>query len=468
MLDHMINLIKKHKIQFVELRFTDTVGVEHYMTIPSSEVDDNFLDHVKLFDGSSIPGWREINHSDTLLSPDCETAFIDPFAQYPTLAVRCDILEPETQKPYSRDPRSLAKRAEAYLISTGLADTCYVGPEPEFFLFNDVRWEVGMHKASYCVDSDEGAWNSSVEFMAGNLGHRPRAKGGYFPVPPVDSSRDIRSRICDRLNSLGINTESHHHEVATGNQNEITMTFANLLKKADNLQLFKYVVRNIAQEEGLSATFMPKPLHGDNGSGMHVHQSLSLKGKNIFAGEDYAGLSQEALYYIGGIMKHAKALNALTNPTTNSYRRLILGYEAPVVLAYSAANRSAAIRVPWVKSDKARRVEVRFPDPMANPYLAFSALLMAGLDGIQNKILPGEPRDEDLFELTPLELARCDTVARSLEEALDALDQDREFLKQGGVFSDDMIDAYIKLKYDEVARVRMVPSAQEFAEYYSW
>jgi len=467
MLDQVIQLIKDHDVQFVELRFTDTLGQEQYLTIPSLMVDKDFLDNVKLFDGSSIRGWQSIDNSDMMLFPDLTTAVLDPFAERPTIFIRCNVVDPNTQQDYMRDPRSLAGRAEAYLRSTGIADTAFFGPEPEFFLFDDARWEVRMNSASYSLDSIEGAWNSNTRYAEGNMGHRPGIKGGYFPVPPVDSARDMRATMCDVLQSLGIKIESHHHEVATGNQNEITMGYANLLKKADNLQLFKYVVRNVAHQFGMTATFMPKPLSGDNGNGMHCHQSLSKEGVNIFAGDEYAGLSKEALYYIGGIIKHASALNAFTNPTTNSYRRLIVGYEAPVVLAYSARNRSAAIRIPHVPSPKARRIEVRFPDPMANPYLAFSAMLMAGLDGIKNKTLPGKPQDEDLFALDHVELSKRQTVCRSLEDALDALSADRDFLKVGDVFSDDMIDAYINLKHEEVARVRQTPHAQEFEEYYS-
>lgn len=460
-------MIKEHDIKYVELRFTDTLGTEQYLSIPGSCVEEDFLDNVKLFDGSSIRGWQTIDNSDMMLAPDLDTLFIDPFAEFPTLCVRCYVIDPATKQGYLRDPRSVAKRAEEHLKQTGIADTIYVGPEPEFFLFDDVRWQVNMQSSSYSIDSEEGAWNSNTVYADGNMGHRPGVKGGYFPLPPVDSARDVRGHICEMIQSFGISIESHHHEVATANQNEITMGYANLLKKADNMMLFKYIVRNVAHQFGLSATFMPKPLNGDNGNGMHCHQSLSKDGKNIFAGDQYAHLSQEALYYIGGVMKHARSLNAFTNPTTNSYRRLIVGYEAPVVLAYSACNRSAAIRIPHVNSEKARRIEVRFPDPMANPYLAFSALLMAGLDGIQNKILPGEPQDANLFELSAVELSHTNTVCRSLDEAIDELDKDRDYLKAGNVFSDDFIDSYIELKRDEINRVRMVPNAQEFAEYYS-
>jgi glutamine synthetase len=466
MVSKLLKTIQTHDIQYVELRFTDTLGVEHYLTMPVSQVNENFLENVKLFDGSSISGWQKINNSDMQLRPDLSSASVDPFSELPTLILRCDVLTPDGAD-YPRDPRSLAKRAEAYLKSTGIADVAFVGPEPEFFIFDNARWKTSMESSFYAVDSEEGAWNSSAEMSGGNMGHRPSVKGGYFPVPPVDSSRDIRAHMCTLLQKQGIEIESHHHEVATGNQNEITMAYANLLKKADEMQIFKYIIRNVAHQFGKTATFMPKPLNGDNGSGMHCHLSLGKGGKNIFSGDHYAGLSMEALYFIGGILKHARALNAFTNPTTNSYRRLIVGYEAPVVLAYSACNRSAAIRIPHVLSANARRVEVRFPDAAANPYLSFSALLMAGIDGIQNKILPGDPQDEDLFALDHVELSQRKTVCRSLDDAIDALDADRDFLKAGGVFSDDSIDAYIGLKRDEILRIRMVPSAQEFSEYYS-
>jgi glutamine synthetase len=368
---------------------------------------------------------------------------------------------------YERDPRSLAKRAEAYLKSTGIGDKSFFGPEPEFFLFDDMRVEVGINKASYMVDSVEGDWNSGMEYEGGNAGHRPGVKGGYFPVPPVDSSQNIRSHMSEVLEKVGIPVEAHHHEVATGNQNEIATRFNSLLKKADEMMTFKYVVHNVAHEFGYTATFMPKPLGGDNGSGMHCHQSLAKDGKNIFSGDQYGGLSEEALYYIGGILKHAKALNAFTNPSTNSYRRLVPGFEAPVMLAYSACNRSASIRIPHVSDPRARRIEVRFPDPMMNPYLGFSAMMMAGLDGIRNKIHPGEPMDKDLYDLPPEEKKDIPTVAESLEEALDALEADCEFLKMGDVFTEDMLRAYIQLKRDEVNRIKLTPHPLEFSMYYS-
>ena len=463
----IMGMIKDEEIRFVDLRFTDSIGKGQHVTIPARQVDHDFFAEGKMFDGSSIRGWAKINSSDMILMPDPESAVIDPFYEEKTLLIRCNIVDPTNMLDYERDPRSLARRAEAYLKSTGIADVAFVGPEPEFFIFDNARWKTSMESSFYAVDSEEGAWNSSAEMSGGNMGHRPSVKGGYFPVPPVDSSRDIRAHMCTLLQKQGIEIESHHHEVATGNQNEITMAYANLLKKADEMQIFKYIIRNVAHQFGKTATFMPKPLNGDNGSGMHCHLSLGKGGKNIFSGDHYAGLSMEALYFIGGILKHARALNAFTNPTTNSYRRLIVGYEAPVVLAYSACNRSAAIRIPHVLSANARRVEVRFPDAAANPYLSFSALLMAGIDGIQNKILPGDPQDEDLFALDHVELSQRKTVCRSLDDAIDALDADRDFLKAGGVFSDDSIDAYIGLKRDEILRIRMVPSAQEFSEYYS-
>jgi glutamine synthetase len=361
----------------------------------------------------------------------------------------------------------LAKRAEAYLKTTGIADTAYFGPEPEFFIFDEVRWDTQMHSTSYNINSQEGCWNTNTVYGSGNTGHRPGLKGGYFPVPPVDSSQDLRSEMTETLKEMGLVIEAHHHEVATANQNEIATQFNTLVKKADEIQILKYVVQNVAHAYGKTATFMPKPLVGDNGSGMHCHQSLSKNGKNIFAGNAYEGLSLEALYYIGGIIKHARALNAFTNSTTNSYKRLVPGFEAPVMLAYSARNRSASIRIPYVASEKGRRIEVRFPDAMSNPYLAFSAMMMAGLDGIANKIHPGESNDEDLYELSDKAAKKIPQVCHSLDQALEALDKDRGFLTAGGVFSNDLIDAYIKLKMEEVTRLRMATHPVEFELYYS-
>ncbi|MDH5433990.1 MAG: glutamate--ammonia ligase [Gammaproteobacteria bacterium] len=464
---NVFDLIKENEVVFVDLRFTDTIGKEQHITLPVGCIDEDFLEEGKMFDGSSISGWKGINESDMVLMPDTSTAVMDPFCEDSTLNLRCDILEPATMQGYDRDPRSVAKRAEAYLKSTGIADECFVGPEPEFFLFDDVRFSIDMKGASYQIDSNEAAWNSERRYEDGNMGHRPRVKGGYFPVPPVDSSQDIRSQMCLVLEEMGVKTEAHHHEVATSNQNEIATRFNTLVKRADETQILKYVIHNVAHAYGKTATFMPKPVVGDNGSGMHCHQSLAKDGKNIFAGNKYGGLSEEALYYIGGIIKHARALNAITNPSTNSYKRLVPGFEAPVMLAYSAKNRSASIRIPHVPSEKGRRIEVRFPDPTANPYLAFAAMLMAGLDGIQNKIHPGDAMDKDLYDLPAEEAANIPTVASSLEQALDALNEDREFLTKGGVFSDDFIDSYIELKRQDVQYVNMTTHPAEFDMYYS-
>ncbi|MSP53330.1 MAG: glutamate--ammonia ligase [Gammaproteobacteria bacterium] len=463
----IFNLIKEHEVSFVDLRFTDTRGKEQHVSIRSTTIDPEFFTDGKMFDGSSIAGWKDINESDMVLMPDVSTAVMDPFMEEPTLIIRCDVLEPNTMKGYSRDPRSVAKRAEDYLKSTGIADTCYFGPEPEFFIFDSVRWATSMENTFYKIDSDEAGWNSSAKYEEGNMGHRPGVKGGYFPVPPVDALQDLRSEMCLVLEEMGIATELHHHEVATAGQCEIGTRFNTLVRKADELQIFKYVIQNVAHAFGKTATFMPKPLVGDNGSGMHCHQSLAKDGKNIFAGDKYAKLSDTALFYIGGILKHARAINAFTNPTTNSYKRLVPGFEAPEMLAYSACNRSAAIRIPFVASPKGRRIEVRFPDPLANPYFAFSAMLMAGLDGIQNKINPGAPSDMDLYELPAAEKSKIPTVSHSLEMALDALDKDRAFLKVGNVFNDDLIDAYIALKMKEVTRLRMHTHPVEFDMYYS-
>ncbi len=459
--------IKQEEISFIDLRFTDTLGKEQHVTIPSGVVDTEFFTEGKMFDGSSISGWKSIHNSDMILKPDVDTAVRDPFCEEATLNIRCDIVEPSTMMPYERDPRSLAKKAEEYLKSTGIADTCFFGPEPEFFIFDDVRWNVEMRGASYSVDSAEAAWNSNKIIEGGNIGHRPSVKGGYFPVPPVDSSQDLRSTMCMILEEMGLKVEAHHHEVATGNQNEIATQFNTLVKKADEMQILKYVVHNVAHAYGKSATFMPKPLVGDNGSGMHCHQSLAKDGKNIFAGDNYAGLSDEALYYIGGIIKHAKAINAFTNSTTNSYKRLVPGFEAPVLLAYSSRNRSASIRVPYVANPKARRIEVRFPDAACNPYLAFTSMLMAGLDGIKNKIHPGEAMEKDLYDLPTEETQEIPHVASSLKEALNALDEDRAFLLEGDVFTNDVIEGYKKLKEAEWLRYMMTTHPVEFELYYS-
>ncbi|KTD16103.1 type I glutamate--ammonia ligase [Legionella jordanis] len=458
--------IKEQDIKFADFRFTDTRGKEQHVTIPVSAIDEDLLDNGKMIDGSSIKGWQKIHQSDLALIPDLETAVLDPFYQDNTLIIRCDVVDPQTMLGYDRDPRSIAQRAEAYLQSTGIADKSLFGPEPEFFLFDDVRWETNLRGSFYKVDSLEGHWNSGEALAGGNIGHRPGVKGGYFPVPPVDSSQDIRSAISLTLEELGIFVEAHHHEVATA-QSEVATKFNTLRKKADEMQLIKYVVHNVAHNYGKTATFMPKPLVGDNGNGMHCHQSLVKDGINLFAGDQYAGLSDIALYYIGGIIKHARALNAFTNPATNSYKRLVPGFEAPVLLAYSARNRSAAIRIPHVSNPKGRRIEVRFPDPMANPYLAFSAMLMAGLDGIQKKIHPGQAMDKDLYDLPPEELVDVPTVCNSLDQAVYHLRQDQEFLTQGDVFSADFINSYIELRESEIAQVRSLVHPIEFELYYS-
>lgn len=463
----LLKLIQEQEIKFLDLRFTDTLGKEHHITIPARLANESFFAHGKMFDGSSILGWKDISESDMVLIPDPNRYFIDPFFEETTLNIQCDVLEPNTMLPYERDPRSLAKRAEKYLQSTGIADVAYFGPEPEFFILDDVRWDISMKGAYYSIDSKEAAWNSGTSINGGNTGFRPKVKGGYFPVPPVDSSQDIRSAICLTLEKIGIKVETHHHEVATANQNEIATEYSSLAQKADEIQILKYIIHNMAHAYGKTATFMPKPLVGDNGSGMHCHQSLGKNGNNLFAGDQYSGLSELALFYIGGILHHAKALNAFTNSSTNSYKRLVPGFEAPVMLAYSARNRSAAIRIPYVPNAKGRRIEVRFPDPAINPYLAFSAMLMAGLDGIRKKMHPGTPIDKDIFELSPAEKASIPTVCDSLQEAIASLDADRDFLKEGDVFNDDLIDSYIKLKKAEVTRLAMTTHPVEFDMYYS-
>jgi glutamine synthetase len=460
-------LIKEKEVRYADLRFTDTRGKEQHVTIPAKLVDDDLFRDGKMFDGSSIAGWKGINESDMILLPEPGTAVLDPFFEEPTVNIRCDVIEPATMQGYERDPRSLGKRAEAYLKSTGIADKALFGPENEFFIFDSVRWSNEVRGCSYEIDSAQGAWNSNTIYPEGNKGHRPGAKGGYFPVPPVDAFQDIRNAMCNALEELGQVVEVHHHEVATGGQGEIGVGAGTLVQKADAVQILKYAVLNVAHAYGKTATFMPKPLVGDNGSGMHVHQSLSKDGKALFAGDKYGGLSDIALYYIGGIIKHAKAINAFTNAGTNSYKRLVPGFEAPVMLAYSARNRSASIRIPHVINPKGRRIEVRFPDSTANPYLCFAAMLMAGLDGIRNKIHPGDPADKDLYDLEPEEAKNIPTVCHSLDMALDALDKDRAFLKEGGVFTDDVIDAYIGLKMQEVTRLRMSTHPVELELYYS-
>ncbi len=463
----VLKMIKDKGVKFVDLRFTDTRGKEQHVSVPAHVVNADFFKAGKMFDGSSIAGWKSIAESDMVLMPDPSTAVMDPFADEPTLILRCDILEPSTMQGYERDPRTIAKRAEAYLKASGVGDTAYFGPEPEFFILDDVRWGADMSGAFYKVDSEEASWNSERVFEDGNIGHRPSVKGGYFPVPPVDSLQDIRSAMALVLEEMGVPVEVHHHEVATAGQCEIGTRFNTLVRKADELQILKYVVMNVAHSYGKTATFMPKPLVGDNGNGMHTHQSLAKGGKNLFSGNKYAGLSETALYYIGGIFKHAKAINAFANSSTNSYKRLVPGFEAPVLLAYSARNRSASVRIPHVANPKARRIEVRFPDSCGNPYLTFAAMLMAGIDGIKNKIHPGDPLDKDLYDLPPEEEKAIPRVAASLEEALEALDKDRDFLKAGGVFTDDAIDGYIELKMEEVQRLRMTTHPVEFDMYYS-
>lgn len=463
----IFTLIKEKNVKFIDYRFTDTKGKQQHVTVPAATLDDEVFESGKMFDGSSISGWKGINESDMILLPDPATATLDPFYEETTLNLVCDVIEPSTMQGYERDPRSLAKRAEAYLKASGVGDTAFFGPENEFFVFDDVRWSSSMQGASYKIDSSEAHWNAETIYPDGNMGHRPTVKGGYFPVPPVDSLQDMRSAMCLAMEEMGLTVEVHHHEVATAGQCEIGVLFNTLVSKSDELQTYKYCVHNIAHNYGKTATFMPKPLVGDNGNGMHVHQSIAKDGNNLFSGELYGGLSETALYYIGGIIKHAKAINAFANASTNSYKRLVPGFEAPVLLAYSARNRSASIRVPWVPSPKARRIEVRFPDSTANPYLAFSAMLMAGIDGILNKIHPGDAMDKDLYDLPPEEEKAIPHVAGSLEEALMALDEDREFLKAGGVFTDDVIDAYIGLKMEEVLRLKMTTHPIEFDLYYS-
>jgi glutamine synthetase len=463
----VLSFIKEKEAKFADLRFTDTKGKEQHVTVPVATLDEGFFEDGKMFDGSSIAGWKGINESDMILMPDADSAVLDVFTDDATINIRCDVYEPSTMQAYGRCPRMTARRAEDYLASTGIADEAFFGPENEFFIFDDVRYTNDMHTTSYHVDSAEASWNSGAQAENANIGHRPGVKGGYFPVPPVDSQHDIRSSMCLALQDMGLFVEVHHHEVATAGQAEIGVQFNSLVRKADEVQILKYVVQNVAHAYGKTATFMPKPLVGDNGNGMHVHQSLAKGGKNIFTGDAYGGLSETALYYIGGILQHAKAINAFTNSGTNSYKRLVPGFEAPTLLAYSAKNRSASIRIPFIPNPKARRIEVRWPDSCSNPYFAFAALLMAGLDGIQNKIHPGDPMDKDLYDLAPEEEAELRTVAFSLDEALVELNKDREFLLAGDVFNNDLIDGYIALKKEEITRLRMSTHPVEFELYYS-
>ena len=462
-----LKLIQDSEARWVDMRFTDTKGKEQHVTIPSSEVDEGFFEEGKMFDGSSIEGWKGINESDMILMPDDKASVLDPFTDEVTVIVRCGIVDPITGEGYNRDPRSIGARAIQHLIATGIGDSVLFGPEPEFFVFDDIKWQVEMSGCSYEINSEEAAWSSNKSFAEGNTGHRPGVKGGYFPVPPVDSLHDLRGAMCNAMESMGLVIEVHHHEVGTAGQCEIGVGPASLVEKADEIQIFKYCTHNVAHAYGKTATFMPKPIVGDNGSGMHVHQSISKNGANIFQGDSYAGLSDDALYYIGGIIKHARAINAFANASTNSYKRLVPGFEAPVMLAYSARNRSASIRIPFVANPKASRIEVRFGDPTGNPYLMFTSMLMAGLDGIQNKIHPGEAADKDLYDLPAEEAAQIPTVASSLEQALQALDADRDFLKAGGVMDDDMIEAYIDLKMEEVTRLNATTHPVEFDMYYS-
>ncbi|QCU89652.1 type I glutamate--ammonia ligase [Thiomicrorhabdus sediminis] len=463
----IFDMIKDNDVKWADLRFTDTLGKEQHVTIPASRIDEDFFTDGETFDGSSIAGWKGINESDMLLMPQTEGFYLDPFTNDPTIIIRMQIVEPSTMESYEKDPRGIAKRAEAYLASTGIADTAFFGPEPEFFIFDDVTWGQDMSGSFVKMNSGESAWESGRVVEGGNMGHRPKVKGGYFPVPPVDQLHEVRADICAMAEAMGLTLEAHHHEVAAAGQCELAVAGNTLTAKADEVQVLKYAVHNTCQALGKTATFMPKPIVGDNGTGMHINQSLSKDGKNIFAGDVYSGLSQEALWYLGGLMKHARALNAFCNPGTNSYKRLVPGFEAPILVAYSGKNRSASIRIPYAPSERSRRVELRFPDPTANPYLAFSACLMAGLDGIMNKIDPGEPSEKDLYDLSPEEEAEYDTLCASLEEALAALDADREFLKAGGVFTDETIDSYIDLKMEEVTRLRATTHPIEFDMYYS-
>lgn len=462
----LLKKIKDENIKFVDMRFTDPRGKVHHITMDQSAVDEDLFQDGVMFDGSSIGGWKAINDSDMVLMPDTATAYMDPFFGQATLAIHCDILEPSTYQPYNRDPRTTAKKAEAYVKASGIGDSIVFGPEPEFFLFDDVKYSSGPYESGFKLDHFELPTNTNADYEAGNTGHHIGTKLGYLPVPPLDSAQDIRSEMLSVMGDMGIVIEKHHHEVASA-QHELGIKFQPMIKSADDVLKYKYVVHQVANAYGKTASFMPKPVYGDNGSGMHCHQSIWRDGKPLFAGDEYAGLSMECLYYIGGVIKHAKAINAFTNPTTNSYKRLVPGFEAPVLLAYSARNRSASCRIPFGQSPKAKRVEVRFPDPLANPYLAFTALLMAGLDGIKNKIHPGEPMDKDLYELPPEELKDIPTVCGSLREALESLDADRDFLKAGGVMDDDQIDSYIELKMQEVNRYEQSPHPVEFDMYYS-
>ena len=462
----ILKTIKEKEVEYVDLRFTDPRGKLQHLTQDISTVDESLLNDGVFFDGSSIAGWKAINESDMVLKPDTSRSFIDPFMSHNTLVLFCDIYDPITKGKYERDPRSTAKLAEEYVKKAGFGDTVYFGPEPEFFVFDDVRFANTMNKTSFEIDSSEGPYNTDKKYEGGNLGHRPGIKGGYFPVPPVDSAQDLRAECLKACKDMGVKVEKHHHEVAPS-QHELGVLFDTLTRNADNMQIYKYAVQQVANSFGKTATFMPKPVKGDNGSGMHCHQSIWKSGKPLFAGDGYAGLSETCLHYIGGIIKHAKAINAFTNSTTNSYKRLIPGFEAPVLLAYSSRNRSASCRIPFSSGPKGKRVEVRFPDAAGNPYLTFASLLMAGLDGIKNKIDPGKPFDKDLYALSEEELRGVPTVCGSLREAIISLDSDRKFLTEGGVFSDDQIDAYIDLTMEEIHNFEHTPHPIEFQMYYS-
>ena len=464
--DTVLRMIADEGIEYVDIRFTDPRGKLHHVTVIADQVDEVLLDEGFMFDGSSIAGWKSIEASDMKLMPDTESLYIDPFYAEKTMCIHCSVVEPDTGEAYERDPRGTAQKAEAYLKSTGIADVAYMGPEAEFFLFDDVRFSNSINKVSYEVDALDASWNTDSQYEMGNTGHRPGVKGRYFPVNPIDDGQDIRSEMLSTMKRLGMKVDKHHHEVASC-QHELGLIFGSLTKQADELQKYKYVIHNVAQAYGKTATFMPKPIAGDNGTGMHVNMSIWKDGKPVFAGDKYADLSQEALYFIGGILTHAKSLNAFTNPSTNSYKRLIPGFEAPVLRAYSASNRSGCVRIPWTESPKAKRVEARFPDPSANAYLCFAALLMAGLDGIKNKIDPGEAMDKNLYDLPAEELEGIPTVCGSLREAMDELAADHDYLLAGDVFTKDQIDGYVELKMEEIETYEHTPHPVEFSMYYS-
>src|SRR5438309_11765921 len=462
----VLEFVKKNNVKLLDLRFTDLPGLWHHVSYPIDQLSEASFEEGFGMDGSSIRGWAAIHESDMLLMPDASTYMLDPFTEVPTLVMVCDIVDPITRQHYDRDPRWIAKKAELHLKNTGLADTAYFGAEAEFFIFDNIRFDQNQHSGFYFIDAEEGRWNSGRE--ANNLGYRPRYKEGYFPVPPTDHYQDLRSEMVSTMLECGLKIECHHHEVATGGQCEIDQRFDTLLKSADNMMLYKYVVRNVAYQYGKTVTFMPKPIFGDNGSGMHTHQSLWSEGKPLFAGDSYAGLSQMALYYIGGLLKHARALSAIIAPTTNSYKRLVPGYEAPVNLAYSRRNRSAAVRIPmYSASPKTKRVEFRPPDPSANPYLSFAAMMMAGLDGVMNKIDPGDPLDKDIYDLSPEEIKQVPSMPASLDEALTCLEDDHGFLLRGDVFTEELIETFIDYKRkNEAEAVRLRPHPYEFALYY--